>query len=79
MGGLKKAPKKGQKNEKKFVLNKYESVTHVSIFNFQGLFRNIVFRYVALVTILDIFFQRLDFFPLNYYTKLLLSYKISRW
>ncbi len=33
-----------------FVLNKYQSVTHVSTCIFQGLFKNIVFRSVALVT-----------------------------
>ena len=62
-------PKKGLKNEKNlvFVLNKYQSVTHVSTCSFQGLFKNIVFRYVALVTkklwaILD-FFHRPDFLP----------------
>ena len=39
--------KKGQKIEKKiffFVLNKYQSVTHVTTCIFQGLFKNIVFR-----------------------------------
>ena len=53
--------------KKLFILNKYQSVTHVSIFIFQGLFKNIVFRYAAIVTkklwaILDYFFQRPDFF-----------------
>ena len=41
------------KNLKKcffFVLNKSQSVTHVSICIFQGLFKNKVFRSVALVT-----------------------------
>ena len=33
-----------------FVLNKYQSVTHVSTCIFTGLFKNIVFRCVALVT-----------------------------
>ena len=33
-----------------FVLNKYQSVTHVSTCIFQGLFKNRVFRSVALVT-----------------------------
>jgi len=44
--------KKGLKNEKKifFVLNKYQSVTHVSTCIFQGLFKNMVFRSVDLVT-----------------------------
>ena len=51
-----------------FVFNKYESVTNVSISIFQGLSRNIVFRYVALVTkqlwaILDFFSKKPDFFP----------------
>jgi len=54
--------------KKKFVLNKYQSVTHVSLSNFQGLFKNIVFRYVAFVTkkvmgYFGFFFQRPDFFP----------------
>ena len=48
--GGKKSQKKGQKNEIFFVLNKYESVTHVPISIFQGLFRNIVFRCIASVT-----------------------------
>ena len=47
--------------KKKLVLNRYESLTHVSISIFQGLFRNIVFRYVALVTILNSFYQRPEF------------------
>ena len=33
-----------------FVLNKYQSVTHVSTCICQALFKNIVFRSVALVT-----------------------------
>ena len=50
-----------------FVFNKYEYGTHVSISIFQGLFRNIVFRYVALVTkklsaILDFFLKDQTFF-----------------
>ena len=59
-------PKKGSKNEKKnFVLNKYQSF-YTCIF--QGLFKNIVFRSVALVTkklwaILD-FFHSSDLFKL---------------
>ena len=47
-------PKKGQISEKNntfcFVLNNYQSVTHVSICIYQGFFKNIVFRSVALVT-----------------------------
>ena len=45
-------PKKVQKNKKNifFVLNKYQSVTHVSTSIFQGLFRKIFSRSVALVT-----------------------------
>ena len=44
-------PKKGQKFVfKNFVLNKYQSVTHVSTYIFQGLFKNIVSRSVALDT-----------------------------
>ena len=44
-----------------FCFNKYQSATHVSTCIFQGLFKNIVFRSVALVTkklwaILDFFF-----------------------
>ena len=43
-------PIKGQKNVKQnFVSNKYQRVTHVSTFIFHGLFKNIIFRYVALV------------------------------
>ena len=59
-----------------FVLNKYQSVTHVSTCIFQGLFKNIVFRSVALVTkklwaILDFFSQTGLFFrpvpyPINF-------------
>ena len=45
-----------------FVLNKYQSVTHVSTLIFQGLLKNIVFRFVALFlknicAILDFFTQ----------------------
>ena len=41
---VEKTPKKGSKNEKKifFVLNKYQTVSHVSTCIFQGLFKNIV-------------------------------------
>ena len=35
---------------KNFVLNKFQRVTHVSTCIYQGLFKNIVFRSVALVT-----------------------------
>ena len=55
-----------------FVLNKYQSVTHVSTCIFQGLFKNIVLRSVALVTkklwaILDFFFTDRTFFrPVPY-------------
>ena len=44
-------PKKSQKNVKNifFVRNKYQNMTHVSAPIFQGLFKNIVFRSVALV------------------------------
>ena len=46
LGRVEKTPEKGQKNEKKnLVLNKYQSVTHVSISIFQGLFKIIVFRF----------------------------------
>ena len=31
-------------------MTKYQSVTHVSTYIFQGLFKNIVFRFIALVT-----------------------------
>ena len=43
--------KKGKKNVKNifFVKNKYQSVTNISTYIFQGLFKNIVFRSVALV------------------------------
>ena len=51
-----------------FVKNKYQSVTNVSTFIFQGLFKNIVFRSVALVikkllAILDFFLHTPDFLP----------------
>ena len=50
-----------------FVLNKYQDVTHVSASIFQGLFNNIVFRSVALVTKKVMgylnFFHIPDFFP----------------
>ena len=52
-GGLKKNPEKGQKmkNIFLFVLNKSQSVIHVILNkNFQGIFKNIIFRSVALVT-----------------------------
>ena len=47
---------------------KYQSVTHVSTLIFQGLFKNIVFRSVALVikklwAILDFFLPTRDFLP----------------
>ena len=50
-----------------FVKNKYQSVTHVSTPIFQGLFKNIVFRSVALVikklwAILDFFYKLLPFY-----------------
>ena len=52
LGRVEKMPKKGLEKLEKyfFVLNKYESVTHVSTLIFQGLFKDIVFRSVALVT-----------------------------
>jgi len=60
-------PKKGLKKFKKFVSNKSQSVTPVSTWIFQGLFENIVFRSVALVTkklwTISDFFHRQDFFP----------------
>ena len=51
-----------------FVFNKYQSVTHVSTPIFQGLFKNIVFRSVAVVikksqAILDFFLHTPDFLP----------------
>ena len=68
IGRVEKTPKKGSEKLKKisFVLNKYETVTHISIF--QALFRNTVFRYVALITkkvmsFFRFFFQRSNFFP----------------
>ena len=43
--GGKKCLKMGQKNWKQYLKkNKYQSVTHVSTFIFQGLFKNIVFK-----------------------------------
>ena len=81
--GGKKCLKKDKKDEKKiffFVVNKYQSMTHVYKYIFQGLFKNIVFRSVALVTknvwaILDIFFTDLTFFP-PYKLLFLKSHKI---
>ena len=47
LGGLKKMQKKGRK----IVINLFnKSVTHIPTFIVQGLFTNIVFRSVALVT-----------------------------
>ena len=59
-----------EKNAKKiffvFVLNKYQSVTHVSTSIFQGLFKNIVFRSVVVTkklwAISDLFFKDWTFF-----------------
>ena len=50
--GRKKCLKKGKQHEKNifFVLNKFQSVTHVSTCIIQGLFKSKVFRSVALVT-----------------------------
>ena len=44
-----------------FCLNKYQSVTHVSTSIFQGLFKKIVLKYVALV--IKKLKAILDFFP----------------
>ena len=66
---VKKMPKKFKKF---FFWNKYQSVTHVSTSNFQGLFKNIVFRSVALVikklwAILDFFYTLRTFYrPVPY-------------
>ena len=70
-------PKKGKKKILFFVLKKYQSVTHISTYIFQGLFKNIVFRSVALVTkklcaILDFFYKK--FFKLLF----IQSHKISQ-
>jgi len=71
-GGI-KCLKKVKKKTKKmffFVLSKYESVTHVSTCIFKGHIKNIVFRPVASVTILDSFFHRPDFFqPCTFFNK----------
>jgi len=76
-GGWKETTKKGSKNEKKifFDLNKYQSVKHVSTCIFQGLFKNIVFRSIALVTkklwaILD-FFSKTGLFSALYLINLI--------
>ena len=65
-------PKKGKKMKKKKIIfkKKYQRLTHVSTCIFQGLFKNMVFSSVALVTkklwtILDFLFHRPDFFPLS--------------
>ena len=64
MGVGKKSAKKGSEKLKNmyFVLNKYQSVTHVSTSFFHGLFKNIVCRSLPFVTkklwaILDFFSQ----------------------
>ena len=56
-----------------FFLNKYQNVTHVSTPIFQGLFKNIVFRSVALVkkklwAISDFFFTHSRLFTALYPT-----------
>ena len=61
-------PKKSQKNVKNIFFCLKQSVTHVSTPIFQGLFKNIVLRSVALVpkklwAILDFFFTDWTFFP----------------
>ena len=63
-----------------FVENKYQSVTHVSTSIFQGLFKNIVFRSVALVikklwAILDFFFTNSRLFSALYPTLCVKNYK----
>ena len=51
---VEKTTKKGQKCKKKFfVANKYQDVTHVSTFIFQGLFENIVFRILFIKSLGD--------------------------
>ena len=68
-----------------FCFNKYQSATHVSTCIFQGLFKNIVFRSVALVTkklwaILDFFFTDWTFLSpctLPYKLKKIFFYKKS--
>ena len=66
--GEKKRQIKGQKNEKKyfcFFLNQFQSVAHYSTSIFQGFFKTIVYRSVALVKNIygpfQIFLHRLDF------------------
>ena len=86
--GGKKCLKKGQRNEKKyfFVINKYQSVTHVSTWIFQGLYINIVFRSIALVTKKVMgcnifFFTDRTFFALyykNFFTKNPLNYYLIK-
>ena len=66
-------PKKGQTNVKNIFFFKYQSVTHVSIPIFQELFKNIVFRSVALVikklwAILDFFLTHTGLFTALYPT-----------
>ena len=62
-----KAKKKVLKKEKKniclFVLKTYQNETHVSTSTFKGLFKNIVFIFVALVT--KKLWAILDFFSKN--------------
>ena len=67
LGRVEKIPKKSLKKcFKNSILYKYQSVTHVSTSIVQGLFKNIVFRSVALVikklwAFLGFFLHRPDF------------------
>jgi len=66
-------PKIGTKHEEKKCCLFCFKQTYVSTCIFQGLFKNIVFRSVALVTeklwaILDFFFHRPDFYSVPYPT-----------
>ena len=56
---VKKTPKKGSEKGKKKLLGVLISIISITIF--QGLFNNIVFRYLSLVS-KKFFFQRPDFF-----------------
>ena len=54
LGRVEKTTKKGQNVKRKFfVSNKYQDVTHVSTFIFQGLFKNIAFRILFIKSLGD--------------------------
>ena len=58
--GWNKCKKKISEKCQFFYFNKYQSTTHVSTSIFQGLFKNIIFRSVGLVTNLEVSFFYTD-------------------